>query len=99
MNRLQTELTMRPGSRSTLTDITIPVPVLLLVAILLPLQLQAQSEGQTVPPAAAHSQAGDQMESQSLVQTRSGHQVDRKSTRLNSSHVAISYAVLCLKAK
>src|SRR5439155_24245830 len=27
-----------------------------------------------------------------------GHQVpDRKSTRLNSSHVAISYAVFCLK--
>src|SRR5439155_10974253 len=25
--------------------------------------------------------------------------VDRKSTRLNSSHVAISYAVLCLKKK
>src|SRR5690625_6784479 len=27
----------------------------------------------------------------------SGTAVDRKSTRLNSSHVAISYAVLCLK--
>src|SRR5690606_39628152 len=26
-------------------------------------------------------------------------QVDRKSTRLNSSHVKISYAVLCLKKK
>src|SRR6266702_5335974 len=26
-------------------------------------------------------------------------QPDRKSTRLNSSHVAISYAVLCLKKK
>src|SRR5690625_6739846 len=25
------------------------------------------------------------------------HDVDRKSTRLNSSHVAISYAVFCLK--
>src|SRR5690625_5376267 len=35
--------------------------------------------------------------------TRSTHQVqahqDRKSTRLNSSHVAISYAVFCLKKK
>src|SRR5690625_6639598 len=30
----------------------------------------------------------------------SGHiQADRKSTRLNSSHVAISYAVFCLKKK
>src|SRR5699024_11757594 len=27
------------------------------------------------------------------------HQVDRKSTRLNSSHVSISYAVFCLKKK
>src|SRR5690625_6116308 len=27
------------------------------------------------------------------------HCLDRKSTRLNSSHVAISYAVLCLKKK
>src|SRR5690625_6032902 len=29
----------------------------------------------------------------------SGAQLDRKSTRLNSSHVAISYAVFCLKKK
>src|SRR5690625_5454391 len=28
-----------------------------------------------------------------------GEQIDRKSTRLNSSHVAISYAVFCLKKK
>src|SRR5690625_5779594 len=28
-----------------------------------------------------------------------GHSLDRKSTRLNSSHVAISYAVFCLKKK
>src|SRR5690625_6928237 len=28
-----------------------------------------------------------------------GIRVDRKSTRLNSSHVAISYAVFCLKKK
>src|SRR2546426_8994861 len=27
------------------------------------------------------------------------HQVDRKSTRLNSSHLVISYAVFCLKKK
>src|SRR6266508_1196761 len=27
------------------------------------------------------------------------HAADRKSTRLNSSHVAISYAVFCLKKK
>src|SRR5438874_6032467 len=29
----------------------------------------------------------------------SGRQTDRKSTRLNSSHVEISYAVFCLKKK
>src|SRR5690625_2701485 len=33
------------------------------------------------------------------VQTEDGTQLDRKSTRLNSSHVAISYAVFCLKKK
>src|SRR5439155_24235248 len=33
-----------------------------------------------------------------LVELRAGR-VDRKSTRLNSSHVAISYAVFCLKKK
>src|SRR5438067_4591349 len=31
--------------------------------------------------------------------TRACHQADRKSTRLNSSHVSISYAVFCLKKK
>src|SRR5207253_4050884 len=30
---------------------------------------------------------------------RQRHPEDRKSTRLNSSHVAISYAVFCLKKK
>src|SRR5437870_8600159 len=30
---------------------------------------------------------------------REGQEQDRKSTRLNSSHVAISYAVFCLKKK
>src|SRR5437773_12548369 len=29
----------------------------------------------------------------------SGHKQDRKSTRLNSSHITISYAVFCLKKK
>src|SRR5688500_19581342 len=30
---------------------------------------------------------------------RYGHKPDRKSTRLNSSHLVISYAVFCLKKK
>src|SRR5437870_6102423 len=33
------------------------------------------------------------------IPTRNRAQLDRKSTRLNSSHVAISYAVFCLKKK
>src|SRR5690349_22199447 len=32
-------------------------------------------------------------------ETRRKNQIDRKSTRLNSSHVEISYAVFCLKKK
>src|SRR5207245_10628794 len=34
-----------------------------------------------------------------LAQFRQRHLVDRKSTRLNSSHGSISYAVFCLKKK
>src|SRR5690625_5936913 len=34
-----------------------------------------------------------------LGDTSPGSRTDRKSTRLNSSHVAISYAVFCLKKK
>src|SRR5262245_64403437 len=30
---------------------------------------------------------------------REGREIDRKSTRLNSSHLGISYAVFCLKKK
>src|SRR5690625_6898007 len=33
------------------------------------------------------------------VKAKVGDYIDRKSTRLNSSHVAISYAVFCLKKK
>src|SRR3712207_7719860 len=34
-----------------------------------------------------------------VVDDRPGHVTDRKSTRLNSSHANISYAVFCLKKK
>src|SRR3712207_8169850 len=34
-----------------------------------------------------------------MVETSVGRVVDRKSTRLNSSHANISYAVFCLKKK
>src|SRR5690625_5489838 len=39
------------------------------------------------------------MQSHLHVQTHNLEDRDRKSTRLNSSHVAISYAVFCLKKK
>src|SRR5437870_467011 len=45
------------------------------------------TRGALLPEVTANGQAGR------------NEQVDRKSTRLNSSHVAISYAVLCLKKK
>src|SRR5690349_24095052 len=38
-------------------------------------------------------------EKASRIETFSRQAEDRKSTRLNSSHVAISYAVFCLKKK
>src|SRR5699024_11967560 len=34
-----------------------------------------------------------------ITEVYSHYQIDRKSTRLNSSHVSISYAVFCLKKK
>src|SRR5438034_8463310 len=34
-----------------------------------------------------------------FIQVKPGIRVDRKSTRLNSSHTVISYAVFCLKKK
>src|SRR5439155_20021307 len=37
--------------------------------------------------------------SSAIARSRSRPRRDRKSTRLNSSHVAISYAVFCLKKK
>src|SRR5690625_6016176 len=50
------------------------------------------------PPASAgHSGAG-LGEAKERASSTASH-LDRKSTRLNSSHVAISYAVFCLKKK
>src|SRR5437870_8170941 len=53
-----------------------------------------QIKRRAVPPALdgghEHRDCADHIESESK---------DRKSTRLNSSHVAISYAVFCLKKK
>src|SRR5690625_5813654 len=47
-----------------------------------------------------HLQQAGEGEFLYTIHTRGGElKVDRKSTRLNSSHVAISYAVFCLKQK
>src|SRR5437868_12701782 len=45
-----------------------------------------------------HLEAGDSIE-EFLKGFPSNSSIDRKSTRLNSSHVSISYAVFCLKKK
>src|SRR5690625_6909770 len=47
------------------------------------------------PLLAAHARRS----SRAVRDARAGDLLDRKSTRLNSSHVAISYAVFCLKKK
>src|SRR3712207_8357071 len=55
-----------------------------------------------LPIAGEHARDGDERIGDELARERRGHDVgqeDRKSTRLNSSHANISYAVFCLKKK
>src|SRR5207249_10845119 len=62
-----------------------------------------------VPPAAAHASTSARNASTAVGHRRprppcgrsssASRRQDRKSTRLNSSHVSISYAVFCLKKK
>src|SRR2546426_5703992 len=47
-------------------------------------------------PQAARSR---RLESQPICGKNGSSEIDRKSTRLNSSHLVISYAVFCLKKK
>src|SRR5438477_8897429 len=58
----------------------------------------AASAAQRARPAAGgrHQQRGERVGQQMPQHDRA---VDRKSTRLNSSHMSISYAVFCLKKK
>src|SRR5207249_2237511 len=51
------------------------------------------------PRADQPEQSAHALQASPRVMNRSGNVVDRKSTRLNSSHVSISYAVFCLKKK
>src|SRR5256885_5537101 len=50
-------------------------------------------------PASAGGAAYAQGQGRRLPAFLSSRQLDRKSTRLNSSHLVISYAVFCLKKK
>src|SRR5699024_12650610 len=59
-------------------------------------RLQASSLVATSSPRRSTSEKGT---AQSLTTWLSRSSSDRKSTRLNSSHVSISYAVVCLKKK
>src|SRR5690625_6867873 len=63
-----------------------------------PVRLRAlRLPGEPIPPREAIAQLRDQGEPIELGAPLG--RADRKSTRLNSSHVAISYAVFCLKKK
>src|SRR5258708_22306977 len=55
--------------------------------------LAAAQDGAVVDDGAAVVDAGN------VLAREHGHHTDRKSTRLNSSHQIISYAVFCLKKK
>src|SRR5437870_7325008 len=55
--------------------------------------------GAGAEPGVAEPQRGDDLEYQIEIDFWEAVRGDRKSTRLNSSHVAISYAVFCLKKK
>src|SRR3712207_6971564 len=52
-----------------------------------------------VSPAAAAGHLSARSRSPAVASDAPGHIEDRKSTRLNSSHANISYAVFCLKKK
>src|SRR5207302_10295094 len=59
-----------------------------------------QPVGPMVPPAVRmRARAGEPRIRQRVAQAAGMKGRDRKSTRLNSSHVKISYAVFCLKKK
>src|SRR5699024_12748432 len=61
---------------------------------------QVQGGPQGVPPGGGDDGVHLRVDGAAqLVPLAAGHLQDRKSTRLNSSHVSISYAVFCLKKK
>src|SRR5207253_7608687 len=89
-------LTIRPPPRSTLFPYT---------TLFRSILLTQHEEDQYIREALEAGVRGYVLKSQAAndlvhaIQQVSRGQLDRKSTRLNSSHVAISYAVFCLKKK
>src|SRR3712207_8756974 len=59
----------------------------------------ADRPGQVLPPGVRHRLPAARGDSASSPWSRAHNPLDRKSTRLNSSHANISYAVFCLKKK
>src|SRR5438874_9642798 len=59
----------------------------------------AAAPGGATPPRAASPATPGRTAAPALSRPRQSSRRDRKSTRLNSSHVEISYAVFCLKKK
>src|SRR3989442_4425851 len=77
---------------------------IILQAALLPLQAAAGTNNYLLEsPSPTQAQAACQLYGFQMVKSLGADvylvQIDRKSTRLNSSHVRISYAVFCLKKK
>src|SRR5690349_23572292 len=57
------------------------------------------ASGVSITPAQTINHVDTYLDTEDRRLDRAGYSVDRKSTRLNSSHVEISYAVFCLKKK
>src|SRR5690554_6181750 len=57
----------------------------------------AAEDGRFVVVQRSFAEMADELEDRGLLGQVDGVLLDRKSTRLNSSHVRISYAVFCLK--
>src|SRR5439155_22458578 len=60
---------------------------------------QRRHSGISLPTGSRKDQTGKNCDERGQLLKHSPEKIDRKSTRLNSSHVAISYAVFCLKKK
>src|SRR5439155_20613913 len=87
-------LMIRPPPRSTLFPYTT-----LFRSLLRDHRRLGAEHGAAPPPSERPPAPGGRPRNDRLRSCTRGLQGDRKSTRLNSSHVAISYAVFCLKKK